>query len=67
MASKHGHKHEVHPARLRKEFRLESNKFGFICAGASIVGGYKRNVQYNLSCLLQTYCNLSTKEKLSVS
>ena len=33
----------------------------------SNVGGLKGNAWYNLSCLLQTYCHLSTSQKLSVS
>ena len=48
------------------KFLLDSNDFGFTCAGVSNVGGYKRNVWYNPSCLLHT-CSLSTNEKLSVS
>ena len=29
--------------RKKKEFRLDSNEFGFICAGVSNMGGYIRN------------------------
>ena len=36
---------------------------GFICAGVSSVGGYKRNAWYNLSCLLLSYCDSSAEEK----
>ena len=36
----------------QKKIRLGSNDFGCICAGVSNVGGYKRNVWYNLSCEL---------------
>ena len=36
----------------KNELRLESNDFGFICAGVSNMGGYKRNAWYNLSYLL---------------
>ena len=50
--------------KRKKKVRLDSNDFGFICAGVSNVVSYKRNVWYNLSC--QTYCHLSTKEKLPV-
>ena len=46
---------------------MDSDDFGFIFAGASKVVSYKRNVWYNLSCLLQTYCRLSIIEKLFVS
>ena len=65
---KHAREQEAHPPRdknkTKKEFRLDSNKIGFICAGVSNVGGYKRNDWYNPSCQLQTYCHLSKKEKL---
>ena len=38
MASKHARKHEVRPPRVeKKKFRLDSNDFGFICAGVSNV------------------------------
>ena len=43
-SSKHARKHEARPPRVKKEFRLDSNDFGFICAGVSNVGGYERNV-----------------------
>ena len=29
--------------RVENEFRLDSNDFGFICAGVGIVEGYDRN------------------------
>ena len=47
-------------------FCLDLNNFGFICAGISISNkvSYKRNVWYNLSCLLQAYCHLNIIEKL---
>ena len=48
-------------------FRLDSNDFGFIFAGVSNVVSYRRNVWYNLSCVLQIYCRLSITEKLFVS
>ena len=35
-----------------------------ICDDISNMGSYKRNAWYNLSCLLQIYCHLSTNEKL---
>ena len=50
-----------------EEFRLDLNDFGLICAGINNIGGYKRKACYNSSCLLQTYCHLSTSGKLSVS
>ena len=56
----------------RKEFRLNSDDFGFICAGVSNVAviketpNIKKRLIYNLSCLLQTYCHLSTNEKNTV-
>ena len=40
--------------RKKKECHLDSNDFGFIHAGVSNMVSYKRNVWYNLSCLLQT-------------
>ena len=51
----------------RKKSRLDSNYFGFICAGVNNVVSYERNVRYNLSCLLHTYCRLTINEKLFVS
>ena len=30
LAPKHARKHEAHPPRVKKEFRLDSNDFGFI-------------------------------------
>ena len=44
LASKYARKHETHPPRvkkIKKEFRLDSNDCGFICAGVHFVGGYK--------------------------
>ena len=37
LAPKHPRKHKMHPPRVkkRKEFRLDSNDFVFICAGVS--------------------------------
>ena len=49
MASKHARKHRIRvtlpPVKKKvrerkKEFRLDSNEFGFICAGVSNLGGY---------------------------
>ena len=39
----------MHPLRVKKkkEFRLDSNDCGFICAGANLVGGYNE-----MSCLV---------------
>ena len=55
--------HEARAPRLPSD----SNDCVFTCAGVSNVGPYKRNAFYNLSYLLQTYCHLSTNEKLSIS
>ena len=51
LAPKHLRKHETHAPRVKKKkgkkeekFRLDSNDFGFICAGVSNVVSYKRNV-----------------------
>ena len=41
LAPKHARKHEMHPPQVEKEFRLNSNDCGFICAGVNFVGGYK--------------------------
>ena len=43
LAPKHAHKHEAHPpwVKKEKEFRLDSNNCGFVCAGVNFVGGYK--------------------------
>ena len=39
---KHARKHEMHPPRVKKkEFHLDSNDCGFICAGVNVVDGYK--------------------------
>ena len=45
IASKHARKHEARPhgVKKREEFRLDSDDFGFICAGVSKVDGYKNN------------------------
>ena len=74
IASKHARKHEARPPRIKRKKEREkkkgvpsSNDFAFIYAGVSNVGSYKGNAWYNPSCLLQTYCHLSTNEKLSVS
>ena len=53
--------------KKKKSVPSQLNEFGFICAGISSVGGYKRNAWYNLTCLLQTYSHLSTNKKLSFS
>ena len=37
--------------RRKKEFRLDSNDCGFICAGVNFVGGYKWHTLFYLSCL----------------
>ena len=49
----------------KKEFRLDSNDPGVVCAGLMYLDGCERNAC--ISCLLHTLCPLSTKEKLSVS
>ena len=70
LAPKHARKHETHPHRVEKEekeFRLDSNDCGFICAGVNFVGGYKWHALFYLSCLEQTYYCFSTNKKLLVS
>ena len=47
---------------LRLGFRSERAAAGIGPSGSSSVGGYKRNTRYNMSCVLQTYCNLSTNK-----
>ena len=42
-ASKHACKNEARTPLVKKEFRLDSDDFGFICAGVSNVSRYKRN------------------------
>ena len=37
--------------KKKKEFRLDSNDCGFICAGVSFVGGYEGHAYFDLSCL----------------
>ena len=66
--STHVNIRRIHPAKkikkkLFKEFRLDSNDRGFICAGVNFVGGYKWHALFYLSCLEQTYYCLSTNEK----
>ena len=56
LASKHPRKHKTHPPRVKKnkkktEFRLDSNDYGFICAGVNFVGGYKWHALVYFSCL----------------
>ena len=41
LAPKYARKHETNPLRVKKEFRLDSNDCGFICADVNFVGGYK--------------------------
>ena len=42
LAPKHARKHEAHPSRVKKkEFLLDSNDCGFICAGVNFVGDHK--------------------------
>ena len=60
---KHTRKLETHPPQGKKKFLLNSNDFVFICDSVSNMVSYKRNVWYNLSCLLQTYCCLSIIKK----
>ena len=72
MASKHARKHEARPPRLGKEFRLDSNDFGFIWAGVSNVGGYikKKKKTPNIICVSVINIlpfKLSANEKLFVS
>ena len=58
------------PTRVRKKRRVLSrfkNLFCFICAGVNDVGGHKGNAWCNLSCLLRTYCHLSSTENQFVS
>ena len=46
---------QARPPRGNNEFRLDSNEFGFICAGVSNVGGYERNafvVFYKLTTMV---------------
>ena len=51
LVPKHARKHEAHPPRVKKEFRLDSNDFRLIWAGVSNMVSYKTNVWYTLSCL----------------
>ena len=52
LVPKHPRKHETYPPRVKKKkkkkrkkkFRLDSEDFGFICAGVSDVVSYERNV-----------------------
>ena len=45
IASKHPRKHATHASRVKKKnIPLDSNDFGFICAGVSNVVSNKRNV-----------------------
>ena len=51
---------------VKNKLCFDSDDFDFICACVGNLGGYKRIIWYNLSCPLQTYCHLSTNNKLSV-
>ena len=54
LAPKYACKHEMLPSRVykkRKEFCLDSNDCGFICAGVNFVGSYKLHTLFYLSCL----------------
>ena len=57
LAPKHARKHETHPPRgkkeeeEKKEFRLDSNDCGFVCAAVNFAGGYKWHALFYLSCL----------------
>ena len=54
LVPKHACKHETHPPRVkkrRKEFCLDSNDFGFICAGVNFVGSCKRHALFYFNCL----------------
>ena len=37
LAPKHVRRHEAHPPWVKKEFRLDSNDCGFICAGVNFL------------------------------
>ena len=39
IASKHARKHEARPDQRKREFCLDSDDFGFVCAGVSNVAG----------------------------
>ena len=55
-ASKHARKHEVRLPQVKKELRLDSNDFGFICAAVN-----------NRELFAANLLSLSTNEKESVS
>ena len=51
------------------EYEMVPPRFQRLClisAGINAVSNYNRKTWYNLSCLLQACCHLSTKTKLSV-
>ena len=59
----------AHPPKIffKEEFFFASNDLGFACAGISNRSRYNRNgMWYHLSVCLQTYCHLSTGEKLKI-
>ena len=59
----------AHPPKIffKEEFCLASNDLGFACAGISNQSRFNRNgMWYNVSVCLQTYCHLSTDEKLKI-
>ena len=49
------------PPRVKNDPSL-FKRVCFIYAGVSNVDGYERNAKYNLNCLLQTSCHLTTRE-----
>ena len=66
LAPKHARKHETHPPRVKREFRLSLNNFGFIWAGVrSNMFSYKTNVWYEF--FVTNYYSVSTNKKLLVS
>ena len=65
---KHARKHETHPPRVKKkkrEFRLDSNDRGFICASVNFAGGYNEMTPLVLfeSFVTNLLLGLSTKRK----
>ena len=76
IASKHAHKHEAWPPRVKERLREREREgvpsrfkriwFYFWWRKQRGRLGYKRIAWYRTKCLLQTYSHLSTIEKLSV-
>ena len=54
LAPKHACKHETHPPRVKEEFRLDSNDYGFVCASVNLAA------MNDTPCFIRVVCNKLT-------